>query len=236
MNCPRCFQDIPANATYCLHCGAHIDSTLVAPRATQKTSKNNVLLPVAIIVSVIILAIGIVAGAVILTKSGQFLAPQTTRETNNNAAMTNANAPVQRINHAPVVQTQTPPQQSSQPVQPPPPQPAPQSNRVTLLSQVFEVRPGQYYTTTFTVPESGARIVGRFQAVSGDNIQVHIVDADNYANFQHRNPFRSYYSSGKSYSGNLDVRLAPGAYYLVFENSYSIISKKVVQANVSMEY
>jgi hypothetical protein len=235
MTCPRCFQDIPANATYCLHCGAHIDSTLVAPRATQKTSKNNVLLPVAIVVSVLILAIGVVAGAVILTNSGQFPASQTTRGANNNAAMSNANTPVQRINHAPVAQTQALPQQPSQSVQPPP-QSAPQSNRVTLLSQVFEVRPGQYYTTTFTVPESGARIVGRFQAVSGDNIQVHIVDADNYANFQHRNPFRSYYSSGKSYSGDIDVRLAPATYYLVFENLYSILSKKVVQANVSMEY
>jgi hypothetical protein len=108
--------------------------------------------------------------------------------------------------------------------------------RVTILSDTFEVKPQQYFTAPFTVPRDGARITGRFRAISGDNIMVHILDTDGYTNFEHRNPFRSYYDSGKSAVGSIDMRMASGSYYLVFENSYSIISKKVVQAIVTMEY
>ncbi|HST50659.1 MAG TPA: hypothetical protein VLJ61_01510 [Pyrinomonadaceae bacterium] len=173
--------------------------------------------------SVIILAIGVVVGAVILSKSNQPVISSQGRETNFNVTNANANVPYQRVNRSPTIQQQPEPQ-------------ANQPNSLVLLSQVFEVSPQQYFTTTFTVPNSGARIVGRFQAVSGDNIQVHILGPDDYSNFEHRNPFRTYYDSGKTVTGSIDLRLGGGTYYLVFENRYSIFSKKVVQANVSMEY
>ncbi|MDT7541835.1 MAG: hypothetical protein QOE33_1739 [Acidobacteriota bacterium] len=115
------------------------------------------------------------------------------------------------------------------------PQPEPQ-NQIPVLAQTFEVSPQQYHTTEFNVPHSGAHIVGRFQAISGDNIKAHILDTDGLVNFQHHNAFRSYYSSDKTAVGRIDIRLSPGVYYLVFENSYSIFSHKVVSANVMMEY
>lgn len=128
---------------------------------------------------------------------------------------------------------------------PPPAAPAltapPRSNgrqQALVAAASFAVPPNYYHSFPIYIPEGvpGGRVVGRFRATSGDNIRVHIMDADALENFRHRNQFLTYYRSGKVTVGNIDVNLRPGQYFLVFENFYSTFSNKVVRADVMLEF
>ena len=107
-----------------------------------------------------------------------------------------------------------------------------------VAASSFAVPPNYYQSFAINVPEGvpAGHVVGRFRATSGDNIQAHIMDADALENFRHRNQFLTYYSSGKVTVGNINVNLRPGQYFLVFENFYSVLSNKVVRADVMLEY
>jgi hypothetical protein len=107
-----------------------------------------------------------------------------------------------------------------------------------VAASSFAVPPNYYQSFAINIPEGvpSGHVVGRFRATSGDNIQVHIMDADALENFRHRNQFLTYYSSGKVTVGNINVNLRPGQYFLVFENFYSVFSNKVVRADVMLEY
>lgn len=235
MQCPRCSRDVPPHSAFCLHCGAAVDSTLYGSPAP----KSSVLVPVLLGVAIVVLLAILGVGSVLLYKVTQPPDQSAHSNTQNTNVQPSPRASI--ISPAPVsAPNSTPPPVHTVPIQntnvAPEPPTISEPNRVTILSDTFEVKPQQYFTSRFTVPPDGARITGRFRAISGDNIMVHILDADGYTNFEHRNPFRSYYDSGKSAVGSIDMRMVGGSYYLVFENSYSIFSKKVVQATVTMEY
>jgi hypothetical protein len=117
------------------------------------------------------------------------------------------------------------------------PAPPPQPTTRTLVSSEFAVPPGYFYTTQFSIPAGTVgHVYGRFRATGGDNIKVHLMNSDGYENFQHGSEYLTYYSSGKVTVGTIDVRLGEGSYYLVFENKYSVVSNKIVRADVFLEY
>jgi hypothetical protein len=107
-----------------------------------------------------------------------------------------------------------------------------------IVNSQFHVPAGAYVSHSILIPQSAGTgyVVGRFQATSGNNIQVHIVDSDGLINFQNRSQFRSYYSSARVTVGTINVQLAAGQYYLLFENYYSVFSNKIVWADVSLVY
>jgi hypothetical protein len=117
-----------------------------------------------------------------------------------------------------------------------PPRRAPQY--LTVANSNFALPPGYMQTFTINIPydSNGGRVAGRFQATQGNNVQAHILDDEGLINLRNRSQYRSYYESGRVTVGTIDVRLAPGTYYLVFENFYSTFSNKVVQANVTLEF
>jgi hypothetical protein len=110
--------------------------------------------------------------------------------------------------------------------------------RVTIAASSFAVPPNYYQSFAINIPNNvpAGHVYGRFQATGGDNIKVHIMDADALENFRHRSQFLTYYSSGKVTVGNINVNLRPGQYFLVFENFYSTFSNKVVRADVMLEF
>lgn len=110
--------------------------------------------------------------------------------------------------------------------------------QIWVAASSFAVPPNYYQSFAINIPDGvpAGHVSGRFRATSGDNIQVHIMDADAMENFRHRNQFLTYYSSGKVTVGNINVNLRPGQYFLVFENFYSVFSNKVVRADVMLEY
>ena len=95
------------------------------------------------------------------------------------------------------------------------------TNRYPLVDSLVNVGPSQQYTRQFTVSGSG-RVKGTFQ--SDTNIIVKIQGQGG-----------EYYNSGKISSGEINVSLGAGTYYLIFSNSYSIISTKHVLASIYLE-
>lgn len=101
-----------------------------------------------------------------------------------------------------------------------------------ILSQPFEVEPliYRYYTVTIESNWIKPRIVGNFKAAggSGNDIEVFIRSQPNGGNV--------YYASGRRSESSMDVSLAPGTYYLVFNNSFSLLSTKTITGNIKLLY
>lgn len=109
------------------------------------------------------------------------------------------------------------------------------------------VEPGQYLSVKFTVVQrsKNVRIDGRFQASggSGNDVEVFIVDENGLLNYQNGHSANTYYNSGKVTAGTLNVELpttedatAPVTYYLILSNSFSVLSNKVVNGNITLHY
>jgi hypothetical protein len=107
-----------------------------------------------------------------------------------------------------------------------------------LVKDPIVVEPQHYVFIRFTVPEGGARVVGRFRASggSGNDIEVYILDEDAFENFRNGHRASTYYNSGRVTVGKINVHLEEeGTYYLVFSNTFSLFSNKVVNARVFIE-
>jgi hypothetical protein len=106
------------------------------------------------------------------------------------------------------------------------------TSRSEIFTGSFTVTPGEYYPIPFEVP-TGGRIVGSFK--SNTNIMVAVVDEANYQQITSGQRFYSHYYSGKIGAGSINVLLPSGRYYVVFANTYSIISSKQVYATLHLE-
>jgi hypothetical protein len=89
----------------------------------------------------------------------------------------------------------------------------------------------------FQFRSSGQHVVGHFIAagVSKNNIRVFIFDEDGFANWQNGRPVKTHYDSGKVTTGKIDLRLKPGTYYLVFDNSFSGVSNKTITSDIQIQ-
>ncbi|HEX6561968.1 MAG TPA: hypothetical protein VF016_08090 [Nitrososphaera sp.] len=112
---------------------------------------------------------------------------------------------------------------------------------IQLMSGNVAVNPGHYQSYQFNVP-SGAtntKVTGTFYASggSGNDIVVTILSQTDYINWQNGHSSSTNYNSGKVTTGNINTNLPDGeTYYLVFDNSFSIISAKNVSGNIQLEY
>jgi len=81
----------------------------------------------------------------------------------------------------------------------------------------------------FQFRSAGQHVFGHFkvEGVSRNDIRVFIFDEDGFAKWRNGRNVRMYYDSGKVTAGKIDVRLKPGTYYLVFDNSFSGLSKTI---------
>lgn len=82
-------------------------------------------------------------------------------------------------------------------------------------------------------------VSGRFTAPggSGNNIEVLLVDEDNYTNWKGRHEFKALYKSGRTTVANVEVPISDsGVYYLVFNDNISLISSKTVNADLKLDY
>lgn len=103
-----------------------------------------------------------------------------------------------------------------------------------LYDSTYKVGPGQYRYFTISLPDV-CTIQGGFRASAGlgDNIVVYLMDESDFSLYQNGNQFRTYYSSGKIEYDTFKVTLNPGKYYIILSNSYSMLSTKNVQLQVS---
>jgi hypothetical protein len=84
------------------------------------------------------------------------------------------------------------------------------------------------------------RITGHFLALGGQGNDINVVLADepNFGLWMDRQPAKVYYQSGRATSGDIDVKLSPitATYYLCFDNRFSLLSAKTINADISLFY
>jgi hypothetical protein len=106
----------------------------------------------------------------------------------------------------------------------------------------------------FTVPARGAKeykfmvppgansvsLEGRFVATGGphNSIEVWVMNDDQFVNWTNRHPLNTIYDSQKVTQGTLKVALPSdaGAYHVVFNNEFSVLTPKAIEANLTLKY
>jgi len=95
-------------------------------------------------------------------------------------------------------------------------------------------------TCTFTIPSTirAARLVGHFTATGGprNTIEVWVLDDDSFVNWQNAHQVHALYNSQKVTTGTIGLFLHPGTYHVIFNNSFSVLTPKAVEANMALEY
>ena len=117
-------------------------------------------------------------------------------------------------------------------------QPLPTPVVQPIVSGNFTVNAGSYADYNFTVPSyfSEVWVDGTFTVsdVVVNGLRVYVMDGGNFTNWQNGQTANRYYDSGQVSSGNVTTTTLPsGTYYLVFDNTFSAVSKNVT-ADVSI--
>ncbi len=100
-----------------------------------------------------------------------------------------------------------------------------------LLNGSIAVPAGRHYRIPFDVTADANHVIGRFNAQG--SINTFILDNDGYTNFSGGSQSATYYNSGNVVVANINVRLSPGSYYLVFQNK-NILDNKTVDGNIGL--
>jgi hypothetical protein len=117
----------------------------------------------------------------------------------------------------------------------------PQPHFINLTNGAATVNAGGYVWYTFTVPENSSLVAvgGHFSATGGqgNDIDCYILDEDGMVNFKNGHPTGTYYNSGKVTQAKIGAaNLAPGTYYIVLDNRFSLITPKAVQIQATLSY
>jgi len=116
----------------------------------------------------------------------------------------------------------------------------PQSSN--LVNGTVTANAGSYYYQAFTVDTSymtNPTVVGSFTASggSGNDVIALILDAMSFTNWVNGHQVNTYYNSGQVTVANINAPISTsGTYYLVFSNTFSIISTKHVAATVNLTW
>jgi len=109
-----------------------------------------------------------------------------------------------------------------------------------LVNGAITVKANGSYYQQFTVTSSMRNPVvsGSFKASggSGNDIIVYIFDSINYTNWSNGHQSSAFYNSGQVTVQNINTSLAPGSYYLVFDNTFSTLTSKVVTTTINLNY
>lgn len=108
-------------------------------------------------------------------------------------------------------------------------------SRQQIVSGQMSVPPKKMVMFRFSVTDSSANLVGRFDASGGYGNDIEVLlfsDEDEFRNFSNGHAASTVWSSGgKKSSGRCDIRLPRGEYILSFSNRASLVSTKKVAAD-----
>lgn len=110
--------------------------------------------------------------------------------------------------------------------------------RSLIINGGFTVKAGDARYWNFNVGGKGGTVTGRFKAEggSGNDIECFILDPDSFENWRNGHRVRTYYNSGRITVANINVTLPAGNYVLVFNNRFSSVSNKAVNAVVELRW
>jgi len=118
----------------------------------------------------------------------------------------------------------------------------PQPRVMPLVDTAFTLNAAQGMHWNFTVPPNATdvRVEGTFTASggTGNDVEVYLLNDDEFVNWQNRHAVNTLYNSGRMTQGTVNAVLppGPGAYHLVFNNKFSLISPKAVRASIRLHY
>lgn len=113
----------------------------------------------------------------------------------------------------------------------PPPPPPPAASRFTLMdARTANLDGGQYMVYSFDLRDWKCTVRGAVTVIAGGShdVDVFFVDEGGYSSFKQGSEFMSYFSRSRTTAENLDLRLAPGQYYLIVSNRFSWMTAKTV--------
>ncbi|MGD0329788.1 MAG: zinc ribbon domain-containing protein, partial [Nitrososphaeria archaeon] len=96
-----------------------------------------------------------------------------------------------------------------------------------------------YSPFNVTAGAMNVTVTGNFTASggTGNDIEVYIMNSDQYNNWYNGTTTSSYYDSGQITSANISVLLPAGqSYYLILDNSFSSISSKTVSGEIILTF
>lgn len=112
---------------------------------------------------------------------------------------------------------------------------------LNLLYGDISINSAEIYSVSFDVTNSmsDARVKGSFQVSggSGNDIIALILDDTNYYKYINGNQASIFYNSGQSTASNIDVLIStPGKYWLVFDNTFSLLLSKDIETQVNLQW
>jgi len=117
-----------------------------------------------------------------------------------------------------------------------------QQRTTTINNPALHINALSFTYFKLDVP-SGATSVnlhGNFTASGGltNDVEVFVLSADDYVNWQNRHAAKTFYNSGKVTVGTLNVNLPAdaGTYYLVFNNRFSLLTQRTVLVDAALTY
>jgi hypothetical protein len=97
-----------------------------------------------------------------------------------------------------------------------------------------------YFKLDVPAGATGVNLHGNFTASGGltNDVEVFVLSADDFVNWQNRHEAKTFYNSGKVTVGTINVNLpaAAGTYYLVFNNRFAILAPKTVLVDAALTY
>jgi hypothetical protein len=120
--------------------------------------------------------------------------------------------------------------------------PVPSYHEQKLVSGSIAVNAHSMYWVNFTIAPQmhKARVTGHFQTFGGrlNDIQAVICSEDDFTNFRNGHQAQVFYDSNKTTVGRINATLpdAPGRYVLAFNNSFSPLSGKTINGEVTLGF
>lgn len=120
--------------------------------------------------------------------------------------------------------------------------PQPQPHVVAITNGALTVGAHAVSWYTFSVPVNATNVFidGHFTATGGigNDIIVYVADQDGLANIQNGHQAQVFFNSQKVTQSGIHAVLpnAPGTYYLVFDNRFSLITPKAVEVSATLNY
>jgi hypothetical protein len=118
----------------------------------------------------------------------------------------------------------------------------PQKRSVTITNTAFTVKAGSSEFFEFSVPANTTSVFvdGHFAATggAGNDIEVYVLNSDEWVNFQNHHPTPTFYNSQRTTQDSIGGSLPPGVgtYYLIFNNGFSLLTPKAVEASAVLHY
>jgi hypothetical protein len=231
INCPGCDKAMASVYQFCLLCGTELKGGKAAKNSmvdsldfpTVSTKHSSPFSVVLVIFAGAILTAGLIAGTYYLTRPADI--DRQSEEGERSPASNGTEG-----------DSQKPPVPSKNPVISPgdatptpaditrnPPSSGIPDDAVVILDRQIHIAPKSYFAQEFEVANS-ARLHGTFDSTSPIELAF-MTDKGSEV-----------YHSARINKGSVDLRLAPGKYYVILENRFSWITSKDVQTVIYIQY